>query len=77
MAKNTYGKFGEFDLSSTGQDWTEYCEQMDFYFSPNMVTDDKQQKAILLPTVGNEAFKLIAETSLAEPTSNERKLPWI
>ena len=59
MAKNTYGKFREFDSSSTGQDWTEYCEQMDFYFSPNKITDDKQQEAILLPTVGNEAFKLI------------------
>ena len=33
MERSTYGKLiREFDLNSTGQEWTEYCEQMDFYF---------------------------------------------
>ena len=47
MAKNTYGKLGELYLSCMGQGWTEFSEQ---------ITDGKQQKAILLASVGNEAF---------------------
>ena len=59
MAQNTYGKLSEFDLNSTGQGWTEYCEQMEYYFSANAITDGKQKKAILLASVGNDTFKLI------------------
>lgn len=59
MAQNTYGKLNEFDLNSTGQGWTEYCEQMEYYFSANAITDGKQKKAILLASVGNDMFKLI------------------
>ena len=59
MAQNTYGKLSEFDLNSTGQGWTEYCEEMEYYFSANAITDGKQKKAILLASVGNDMFKLI------------------
>ena len=59
MERSTYGKLREFDLNSTGQEWTEYCEQMDFYFSANEITEAKQKKSILLASVGNDTFKLI------------------
>ena len=59
MAQNTYGKLSEFNLNSTGQGWTEYCEQIEYYFSANAITDGKQKKAILLASVGNDTFKLI------------------
>ena len=59
VAHNTYGKLSEFDLNSTGQGWTEYCEQMEYYFSTNAIKDGKQKKAILLASVGNGTFKLI------------------
>ena len=59
MERSTYGKLREFNLNSTGQEWTEYCEQMDFYFSANEITEAKQKKYILLASVGNDTFKLI------------------
>ena len=59
MERSTYGKLREFDLNSTGQGWTEYCEQMDLYFSTNEITETKRKKSILLASVGNDTFKLI------------------
>ena len=58
MERSTYGKLREFDLNSTGQEWTDYCEQKDFYFSAKEITEAKQNKSILLVSVGNDMFKL-------------------
>ena len=59
MERSTYGKLTELDLNSIGQEWAEYCEQMDFYFCANEITEAKQRKSILLASVGNDTFKLI------------------
>ena len=59
MEKTTYGKLREFELNSTGQEWTEYCKQMKFYFGTNEISDGKQKKSILLASVGKDTFKLI------------------
>ena len=58
MAQNTYGKLSQFDLNSTGHGCTEYCEEMEYYFSTNAITDGKQKKAILLASVDIDTFKL-------------------
>ena len=59
MERTIYGKLRESNLNSTGQEWTAYYEQMEFYFSANEITDEKQKKSILLSSVGNDTFKLI------------------
>ena len=61
MVKNTYGKLGQFDLSSKRQDWTKYRKQMNFYFSAKKITNDKQKRAIPLEAVGDKAFKFIGK----------------
>ena len=75
MAQNTHGKLSEFDLQSTGKGWTKYCEQMEYYFSANAITDGKQKKAILLASVGNDTFKLIRNLFGQEDLKAETTTP--
>ena len=43
----SFGKLKEFDLTS-GEDWTQYIERMEFYFIANGVTDAGKQRAAQL-----------------------------
>ena len=47
----SFGKFEEFDPSS-GEDWIQYVERMEFYFADNGFTDTSKQHTILLSTIG-------------------------
>ena len=40
----SFGKFKEFD-SSSGEDWIQYVERMEFYFAANGVTYASKQHA--------------------------------
>ena len=72
MMATSFGKLEEFDPTS-GEDWTQYIERMEFYFLANGVTDAGKQRAILLSTIGAQAYKVLR--NLISPSApSERSL---
>ena len=65
----SFGKL-EFDPSS-GEDWIQYVERMEFYFAANGVTDASKQQAILLSTIGAQAYKVLR--NLISPSTPTEK----
>ena len=53
----THGTVSKFQPNK--EDWSTYVEQLTFYFTTNGVTEDKQQRSILLANCGTATFKLI------------------
>ena len=66
----SFGKLEEFDPSS-GEDWIQYVERMEFYFVANGVTDTGKQQAILLSTIGAQAYKVLP--NLISPSTPTEK----
>ena len=66
----SFGKLEEFDPSS-GEDWIQYVERMEFYFAANGVTDASKQQAILLSTIGAQAYKVLR--NLISPSTPTEK----
>jgi len=64
------GKLEEFDLNS-GEDWTQYIERMEFYFLANSITDTDKEQAILLSTIGAQAYKVLR--NLISPSAPSEK----
>ena len=53
-----YGKLDEFDPSS-GEDWTQYIKQMEYYFLANGITSADKQRAVLINAMGAKAYKTL------------------
>ena len=53
----TYGKLGEY--SPDCDDWTEYVEQMEHFFSANDIEEESKKEAMLLKSCGTKTCSLI------------------
>jgi len=53
----TLGKIDEYSPDS--EDWTQYVERLEFFLIANKVTDEAQQRAILLSVVGPRTYKTL------------------
>ncbi|CAB4020384.1 Hypothetical predicted protein [Paramuricea clavata] len=51
-----HGKLEEYDSQ---EEWSQYIEQLEFYFEANGVDDEDKQRAILLSVCGSKTYKLI------------------
>ena len=51
--------FGKIEQFTPGEDWPEYVERLQFYFSAHDITDDDKKKAILLSVCGKNTCSLI------------------
>ena len=54
----SFGKLEEFNPTS-GDDWIQYVERMEFYFLSNGVTETDKQRAILLSSIVARAYKIL------------------
>ena len=54
-----YGTVGEFKESD--ESWTQYVEQLEQYFLANEITDEKNQRAILLSVCGSKTYGLLRD----------------
>lgn len=66
------GMFGRMDtFNSLKEDWEQYVQKLQYYFTANRVEETHQKKAILLTVVGLMVFKLLR--SLVAPDIVEDK----
>ena len=56
MGSQYIGTLLEFD--DTKDEWVEYLERMEHFFSANEITDDNKKKAIMLSSCGGKTYKL-------------------
>ena len=68
-----FGTISEFD--SKKEDWIQYVERLNHYFTANQVDSQERKKAILPTSVGPAAYrllrKLVAPQKLDEKTLKE------
>ena len=65
-----FDKLEEFDMA-TGKDRIQYIELMEYYFQANKITEGDTNRAILISTMGEKAYKLMR--SLISPAKpNDR-----
>jgi len=53
-----YGKIEEYNSTD---DWTQYVERLNHYFSANEITDAGKKRDILLSVCGKTAYKLLQD----------------
>ena len=53
----TLGKIDKYSLDS--EEWTQYVERLEFFLTANRVTDDVQQKVILLSVIWQRTYKTL------------------
>ena len=63
------GKTTSFDEKL--EEWTQYVERLEHFFTANDHTDDDKKKAILLSSIGPTAYKLLR--SLVSPQKSGDK----
>lgn len=63
MATAVYGTVSEFNADT--EEWSEYAECLEHYFTANGITDKDKKRAILLSVCGASTYRLIK--SLASP----------
>ena len=51
----TFGKIEEFSI---GDNWEDYCDRLEQYFTANNITDADKKRAILLPVCGARTYTL-------------------
>ena len=54
----SYRKLDKFDPTS-GEDWTQYIEQMEYYFLANGIISTEKQRAVLISAMGAKAYKTL------------------
>ena len=62
--------FGKIEEYETSEDWAEYVERLEYYFSANDIVDDKK-RSVLLTVCGKTTYKLIR--SLLAPAKPDTK----
>ena len=65
-----FGKLEEFDMA-TGKDRIQYINRMEYYFQANKITAGDTNRAILISTMGEKAYKLMC--SLISPAKPNDK----
>ena len=60
-----HGSLAAFD--PTSEDWTEYVERLQFYFTANGITDATKKRAVLLSCCGPSTFRLLRSLALPTP----------
>jgi len=70
---SNYGRIEEFDEHS--EDWIQYTERLEFYFTANNIDNAEKKRAILLSVCGKKTYKLMrnlcAPQKPGEKTFNE------
>src|SRR5256886_17014061 len=59
MAGRSIGNIGEYDPKSGN--WETYELQLRFYIEANLINDAKQQRAVLLSTIGAQAVQVAVD----------------
>jgi len=54
----SYGKLDEFDMTS-GEDWIQYIERMEYYFLANGILSSDKQQAVLISAMGAKAYTIL------------------
>ena len=54
----SYGKLDEFD-PTLGENWTQYIEQIEYYFLSKGMTSADKQSALLISAMGAKAYKTL------------------
>ena len=51
------GTVGKFQQEQ--EDWTQYCDRLEYYFQANEITDENKKKSIFLVVIGPTSLKLL------------------
>ena len=63
-----YGTVSPFD--PTTDEWSEYVERLQFYFTANGIKDDSKKRAVLLSNCGPSTFRLLRSIVLPAPLTD-------
>ena len=68
--------FGKIEEYQTGQDWAEYSERLEFYFTANDIGDTEEKdklkrKSILLTVVGGQTYSLIRNLCMPQTPADK------
>ena len=50
------GRIGEYEQGK--EEWTQYCERLEYYFAANGVLEEAKKKSIFLTVIGSSSYKL-------------------
>ena len=51
------GRIGEYEQGK--EEWTQYCERLEYYFAANGVLEEAKKKSIFLTVIGSSSYKLL------------------
>ena len=56
--------YGTLEAYDPQEEWSQYIEQLQFYFEANAVSEEDKQRAILLSVCGSKTYQLIRNLTM-------------